>query len=885
MDTRLGSALEGRYLVEREIGQGGMATVYLARDLRHQRHVALKVLKPELGAVLGAERFLAEIRMTANLQHPNLLPLFDSGEADGLLFYAMPYVDGETLRSRLDREKQLPIDEAIRIASAIGAALGYAHRHDVIHRDLKPENILLQDDQPLIADFGIALALNRAGGERVTQTGLSLGTPQYMSPEQATGDRAVDGRADIYSLGAITYEMLVGDPPHVASTSHAVIAKLLTETPSRTRAIRASVPPHVDAAVACALEKLPADRFPTAKAFVDAIQGKVPVAGDAIPLSAATTSPGWRRPRLREATAWSLVTLLVALLAWMQLRSRTAPERSVVRANFDLPAGGRINDVFTGTTIALSPRGDMMAFNMSAPAGGPSGFRMYVRRFDELAARAISDAAGRNLTFSPDGRWIAFTEGNVLRKVSVEGGQPTTLATTGGAVPYGVAWGGSDTLYVGSFTGIWAIPSTGGDAVAVVARDSTQTRVGRRWPVLLPGGRAIAFVTGDSPAATPRLAIMLLRGAKVRALDLAVAVPLGMVDDQLVYVSPTGALTAVRFDLDALRPTAPPVQLEEGVLFDPTAGVKASLSASGSLAYLRGRAQFQPVAVAAGSTSADPLVREPGAYSTPRYSPDGRRMAVTVFGANATDIWIYHVARNTFTRLTTEGANIRPEWTADGRQVVFISTRAGKTGIWRQPADGSGVAELLYQPEDEPFEALVSPDMQWLIFRTAPGARNSRDIFAVPLTGSDRTPVTLVSGPYTENMPRLSPDGRWLAYMSNESGRFETYVRPFPGSGARVQVSENGGTEPVWGPGGRALYYRGMHGEIIEARVTTGDEFSIGARSVVLRGDFLTDASHANYDVGPDGRFLMLKRAGDESQTIVVHDWASELRARTRARN
>jgi serine/threonine protein kinase len=259
MDTRLSTALEGRYTIDHEIGVGGMATVYLARDVRHNRNVALKVLNPELGAVLGAERFFAEIQVTANLQHPNLLPLFDSGEVNGLLFYVMPYVEGESLRARLEREKQLPVDEAVRIASGIAGALGYAHRHGVIHRDLKPENILMHEGQPLIADFGIALAVSNAGGARITQTGLSLGTPQYMSPEQATGDRIVDGRTDIYSLGAITYEMLVGDPPHVASSTQAIIAKLLTEKPASVRTRRPSVPAHVDAAIGRALEKLAAD--------------------------------------------------------------------------------------------------------------------------------------------------------------------------------------------------------------------------------------------------------------------------------------------------------------------------------------------------------------------------------------------------------------------------------------------------------------------------------------------------------------------------------------------------------------------------------------------------------------------------------------------------
>src|SRR5437868_1603223 len=268
-------ALADRYAIEREIGAGGMATVYLARDLKHDRRVALKVLDPELAAVMGVERFLAEIRVTAHLQHPNLLPLFDSGEtANGSLFYVMPFVEGESLRHRVDREKQLPIGEALRITTAIASALDYAHRHHVIHRDLKPENVLFHEGQPLVADFGIALAVSQAGGHRITQTGLSLGTPQYMSPEQATGDRTIDGRTDIYSLGAMLYEMLTGEPPHAGTTAQAIIAKVITDKPRSIRLTRDTVSPGVERAVERALAKLPADRFATAHEFVDALQGR-----------------------------------------------------------------------------------------------------------------------------------------------------------------------------------------------------------------------------------------------------------------------------------------------------------------------------------------------------------------------------------------------------------------------------------------------------------------------------------------------------------------------------------------------------------------------------------------------------------------------------------
>jgi serine/threonine-protein kinase len=269
----LNAALGGRYEITREIGAGGMATVYLARDVRHDRHVAVKVLHPDLAAVIGVERFLAEIKTTANLQHAHILGLIDSGEVDGTVFYVMPFVDGESLRKRLDREKQLPVDEAVRLGITVCGALEYAHSHHVIHRDLKPDNILIQAGQPVIADFGIALAVTNAGGTRITQSGISLGSPQYMSPEQATADRQIDGRTDIYSLATLLFEMLAGDPPYTASTAQAVIAKVINDRPANIRASRPAVPEHVASAIEKGLEKLPADRWSTAGEFAEALSG------------------------------------------------------------------------------------------------------------------------------------------------------------------------------------------------------------------------------------------------------------------------------------------------------------------------------------------------------------------------------------------------------------------------------------------------------------------------------------------------------------------------------------------------------------------------------------------------------------------------------------
>src|SRR3990170_9142604 len=270
--SRLAVALSDRYVIERELGAGGMATVYLAHDVRHDRKVALKVLRPELSAILGGARFLTEIKTTANLQHPHILGLFDSGEADGLVFYVMPYVEGESLRDRLGREKQLPVEDAVRIACEVAGALDYAHRHGVIHRDIKPENILQHDGHVVVADFGIALAVSSAGGAtRLTESGMSLGTPHYMSPEQAMGEREITAKSDVYALGCVLYEMVVGEPPFTGPTAQAIVARVMTEEPRSLTLQRHTIPSHVEAAVGQALEKLPADRFASAAEFAEAL--------------------------------------------------------------------------------------------------------------------------------------------------------------------------------------------------------------------------------------------------------------------------------------------------------------------------------------------------------------------------------------------------------------------------------------------------------------------------------------------------------------------------------------------------------------------------------------------------------------------------------------
>src|SRR4051812_70817 len=349
--TQLTLALAARYRIERELGAGGMATVYLAHDVKHERDVAIKVLHPDLGAALGGDRFLAEIRMTARLQHPHILPLLDSGASDGLLYYVMPYVAGETLRTRLERERQLPIPEAVRIAREVADALGSAHDRGIVHRDVKPENILLQGGHALVADFGIALAVQQAGGQRMTQTGLSLGTPQYMAPEQAAGEKNVDARADIYALGAVTYEMLVGEAPFTGPSVQAIVARVMTEEPRSLTVQRKAIPIAIEDAVLRALEKLPADRFSTAGEFGLALDPRAP----------STTRAARGRPALqRDRRLVGAISVLAIVMAGMALWgwTRPQPRPNLIRYRIGLDSVVGVRN-WTGD-VAISPDGSML---------------------------------------------------------------------------------------------------------------------------------------------------------------------------------------------------------------------------------------------------------------------------------------------------------------------------------------------------------------------------------------------------------------------------------------------------------------------------------------------------------------------------------------------
>ena len=469
---RLAAALSGRYAVERELGAGGMATVYLARDLKHDREVALKVLRPELGAVLGAERFLAEIKITARLDHPHILTLIDSGQTEGFLWYVLPYIRGESLRDRLNREKQLGLDEALAITKQVAGALDYAHRQGVVHRDIKPENILLHEGEAMLADFGIALAVKEAGGNRLTETGLSLGTPQYMSPEQATGDRQLDARSDVYSLAAVLYEMLAGEPPVTGPTAQAMIAKLMTERPTRLRIVRNTVPEGVDNAVAKALAKVPADRFAGASDFAAALQA---------PGGAAAGARG-QRPLV---WAGVLAVLAVAVVSVWAVRARLGAVRPPAVA-----LSQRTQLTFTGNVLdpALSPDGKELAFFTKTCTQERCAYAIEVQDVGGSTTRPVLDGAtaAYALVWSPDRRnliTVATIGGRYGRYlVSAQGGTPRFI--TSGAAGF---YADGDSLLVG--------PPLHSDSVFWLRVTSLDGVVGDSIRVAGPGSALIGIVT------------------------------------------------------------------------------------------------------------------------------------------------------------------------------------------------------------------------------------------------------------------------------------------------------------------------------------------------------------------------------------------------------
>ena len=881
---RLKGALTGSYAIEREIGQGGMATVYLALDLKHNRRVALKVLKPELAAVVGAERFLAEIETTANLQHPHILPLYDSGQADSFLFYVMPYVEGETLRDRLDREKQLPVEEAVRIATAVANALDYAHEHGVVHRDIKPGNIMLQAGEPVVGDFGIALAVGAAGGTRLTETGLSVGTPYYMSPEQATGDMVIGPASDTYALGAVLYELLTGEPPYTGNTAQAVLGRIIQGTPVSATAIRRAVPANVDAAIRKALEKLPADRFKSAKDLARALADPsfrhgVDLAADA---SAAAAAGPWRMASIALGAATLGLAAVLALVL-----TRPQPPRPIER--FAEPfLEGQEAAALGNAGFDLSPDGTMLVYRHN-PGDGQV---LFVRRWDELSATPVRETqGGGHPAVSPDGRELAFAQAGQVKVLALAGGPVRTLTT--GSWP---EWGPDGHVYATNDSGVVRIPAVGG-GVEQLSRTAEGENTHVLWDVLPDGQRALIIVVrGDG-------------GFEVRGLDLADGTMKHIAEGFYPRYLPSGHLTwgiagqvgatmmAARFDPKRMELLGAPVAVldaldswsisDDGKLF-----YSLSTGAGGDdvqLLWVDRTGQATPIDPAWTFSQGGPDVGWD-------VSPDGTMLATRESTADGLDIWIKQLDAGPRSRLTFgESEERMPVWIPGTRDVAYLSSRGGNLDLWRQPADGTRPAELVLDFERPIATITFSPGAEWIVFRTTGprGAEGARDIFAFR-PGIDSVATPLLANPdYDEIYPAISPDGRWVAYQSTETDRHEIYVRPFPDvSAGRWQVSVTGGRYPKWSTDGRELFFQGPGREMMVAEIDTSVGFRAGTPRVLFRsgsGWISGDISGTYYAVAPDGRFVVGARPGSVQaeqagpsgpRSILVNNFMEELNAR-----
>ena len=869
--TRLNAALEGRYRIESELGEGGMATVYLADDIKHERKVALKVLKPELAAVVGAERFLAEIKTTANLTHPHILPLHDSGEADGFVFYVMPYVEGESLREKLDREHQLPVDDAVRIASDVAEALDYAHGRGVIHRDIKPANILIQAGRPVIADFGIALAVSAGGAERLTETGLSVGTPHYMSPEQATGDQTTGPATDTYALGCVLYEMLVGEPPYPGSTAQAVLGKIIQGLPVSATAIRQSVPASVDAAIRKALEKLPADRFTGAQDFAKALADEGFRHGALVGTSAGGVQGQWNR---LSAGMTALAAGFALAFGWSLLR----PVPPIPVERFVAPFG-RGEQPGPGGTSAfnLSPDGSMLVYR------GPPN-QLWVRRWDDLEPSPIRGTdTGTQPSVSPDGQEVAFQQVGEIRVVSLQGGAVRTLMT--GSRPH---WGPDGYVYATSASGGLARAlATGGPPEEVTRLAENESS--HVLSDVLPGGTVGLVSVGDDAG-----------GFEVRALRIDTGemttlasggFPRYASSGHVVFMATDGAtLMGARFDQRAMEFLGQPVALLEDL-------AAFSLSHTGDLFYSSAggrRMEFIWVTRSGQATPVDPgWSFDSGAGNAAwSMSPDGTRVALRETVDGNDDIWIKQLDNGPYSRLTFhEGQDGSPRWTPDSEIVTFVSIRAGDRDVWTKRADGTGAVELLYDHESSLVEALWSPDGEWLVLRSgaANQAGHTRDIL-VMRPGVDSVAQPLLAEVFDEQEPALSPDGRWLAYVSNETGSNEVLVRPFPDvDTGRWQISTDGGIMPVWAHSGRELFFVDDVRGLVAVEIDADTVFRTGRKETLftLPDGVRTSATNTLYGVAPDDQlFLMARRyqgsdqEGAASLFILVQNFFEVLKER-----
>jgi serine/threonine-protein kinase len=906
----------GPYEIQSALGVGGMGEVYKAVDTRLDRTVAIKVLSTSLAADPEfRERFDREARTISQLDHPDICALYDVGEHEGMSFLVMQYLEGETLEARL-RKGALPLDQALQYAMQIGDALERAHRAGIVHRDLKPGNVMLTKGGAKLLDFGLAKsgpAIGSASGVTslatvapLTAKGTILGTFQYMAPEQIEG-LATDVRTDIFAFGTLVYEMVTGRKAFTGSTPASMISAILKDQPRPIGELLPLTPPQLDHVIARCLSKDPEDRWQSARDVTRELQWIRTEAAHGKPAALGRAgSRIWNYPAVVTGVAGIVLGAVAATLLLSFGRDR-GPSRAggITRSLIAIAPADRLQAYRSDkvnaegrpsrTSFAWSP--DARSIVFSAAEGDRQ--MLFLRPLDRDTATAIpgtDDAVGP--FFSPDGHWIGFWSNGTLRKVPVDGSGPAT-AICDARNFFGASWGPDDTIVFARLPGLWRVPASGGAPQSVAEPDQRKGELKYLLPQLLPDGRAVLFTVTHAgmptwtdtevvaqSLATGERKVLVHGGADGRY------VPSG----HLLYIS-RGTLMAAPFDVRHLEVTGGAGAMLENVMQAANATNEAAesgagqfaVSAAGSLLYVPGGPLPDPersLAWVDRSGKIEPLSLPTRAYITPRISPDGRRAAVWTQGDR--NVWIVDLVRGVMTRLTSDGRNARAIWTPDGQRLTYATANGGPENLYWRPADGTGAPELLRKSAYPNTASSWSPDGRTLLFMEL-DRTTGYDVWALSADGDHRAHPILQTK-YDEQYAEFSPDGHWIAYVSNETGQTEVYVQPYPGTGARQQVSVGGGTAPAWSRDGKELFYltaRSVGGQAVPLKimvvpVTLTPTFDAGAPHVLFEGTFGNSAAIRDYDVTPDGRrFLMVQQherpLASTAELVLAENWTDEL--------
>jgi len=874
----------GAYEITGAIGVGGMGEVYQAHDTKLGRDVAIKVL-PEAFAhdPERLSRFQREAKMLAALNHPNIATIYGLEQSNGTSYLVMELVSGETLAERVKGEGALPVEEALGIAKQIAEALEAAHEKGIIHRDLKPANVKVTPEGKVkVLDFGLAKAFAGEAADSnpsqsptlsavATMQGVLLGTAAYMSPEQARG-KAVDKRTDIWAFGCVLYELLAGKQAFAGDDITDILAAVVRAEPDW-QALPAATPMQVRDLLRRCLQKDKTMRLRDAGDARIEIHEALTAPPTAEPVAVQRSS----RARLPWVASSALALIAIALAIGFVLR---APKPSQpMRLSAEIGVDASLYAVF-GPAAILSPDGTRLAL---VAAGSDRKRRIYVRSLDQLQATALSGTENASDPFfSPDGQWIGFFADGKLKKISIQGGAAVTLCDSPSDL--GGSWGDDGTIvFTPDHVALSKVSSAGGRPQQLTTLDKQAGENTQRWPQVLPGSKAVLFTSnahliGHEDA---DIVVYSMASGQRKTLQRGGFYARYLPSGHVVYMH-EGTLFAVPFDLKRLEITGQPAPILEGVVTVPSdGGAQFSFSETGNLVYVAGRSGFQNVSIYWMDREGKftPLRETPGDYYSPAFSPDGKRLALEIFDGKRRDIWVYEWERDTLTRLTFAGeTNSFPIWTPDGQRIVYSSVEKGGTfNLWWIRADGAGNAQRLTENKNSQSVGSWRPDGKVLAFYQV-NPSTSGDIMTLPIEGDEKSgwkpgePKPFVNSAFTEAYPAFSPDGRWLAYMSNESGNPEVYVRPFPGPGGKWQVSTGGGGQPKWSRNGKELFYRTEDSKIMVVTYTAfGDSFQADRPQLWSPGQFTErGAGNNNFDLHPDGkRFAVLKAPSTEQAAAV----------------